>query len=122
MASLVETIEQGVARTGSPAALSRALGLSPSQISRVRRGQTGIGAVASLLLSRVTGRPRLQGLREDGHGELADVLEAEGAFNERAPTAVQWAVLDALDSMDPADRDHFLGLITSLARRKRGRR
>jgi hypothetical protein len=94
--------------------------VTASHLTRVRQGKTGIGPVASLLLSRVTGRPQLQGLRDDGHGDLADVLDADGAFSQRTPTTAQWAILDALESMPASDRDHFLGLIKSLARRTRG--
>lgn len=96
--------------------------MTASHLTRVRQGKAGIGPVASLLLSRTTGRDRLQGLRDDGHGELADALEADGAFSEHAPTAAQWATLEALESMDAADRDHFLGLIKSLARKRKAKR
>jgi hypothetical protein len=119
--STLAAIDQAVRGLGSAAAAARAMGVSRSHLSRVRAGKAGIGPEASLLLSGVTGRSPLDGLREDGHPDLAEALERLGAFEGRGRTR-RISASSRLDALTPADQEIVIILIKHLSERRGAKR
>jgi hypothetical protein len=101
--------------TGSIAALARALNVAPSHVSRMRKGLVGVGPEGSLRLSFILGRTALGGLREDGHGELADLLEAFFEIREDKRAVARRALDADVDALPAQDFRHIRAVITSLA-------
>ena len=65
-----------ISRGLSPAALGRAIGVSPTRMSRALGGHvSGFRAESVLRLARVCDLDPLEALRIAGHGELAELLE-----------------------------------------------
>lgn len=113
--NVLDIIESAVATAGSPAALARALRVTPSHVSRLRKGTAGVSAELSLRLSRVLGRPLLQGLRDDGHSELADLMQPLADSREDKRLAAQRSLDDDLAALSPTDFRHFRAILASLA-------
>jgi hypothetical protein len=112
---VINTIARALAATGSIVALARAVNVAPSHISRIRKGLVGVGPEVSLRLSYILGRVPLRGLRDDGHGELANLLEAFFNLhdNERA---IRQRALDAdIAALSARDYVRIRGLMRSLA-------
>jgi hypothetical protein len=115
VASVVKTIELALTTTGSIVALARALNVAPSHVSRMRKGLVGVGPEVSLRLSYILGRPALHGLRDDGHGELADLLQAFFDLHDDTRAVAQRALDADLAALPPTEFRHIRALIASLA-------
>lgn len=113
--NILDTIELAVTIMGSPAALARALAVTQSHVSRLRKGTAGVSVELSLRLSRVIGRPLLQGLRDDGHTELADLLQPLADAQTDKRFTAQRSIDDDLAALPPADYRHIRAVIASLA-------
>jgi transcriptional regulator with XRE-family HTH domain len=103
--------QRGVDVAGSIAALARRLGLAASHISRMRRGQVGMGVETCLVLAEVLDEDPFPILHRCGFATLADRLE-----RLRQPDAkVRRAGLhDALERLPWRDRQIISGLIDRL--------
>jgi len=115
VSNVVETVKLALETVGSAAALARALGITQSHVSRLKKGTAGVGPELSLRLSRIIGRPSLHGLRDDGHGELADLLQALLDERDDKRITARRALADNLAILSPADFTRICGLIASLA-------
>jgi hypothetical protein len=115
VAHVAKTIELALEASGSLAALARALNVVPSHISRMRKGLVGIGPEGSLRLSFIIGRPALRGLRDDGHGELADLLQAFFGLRDDKRTVAQRALDEDLAVLPPSEFRHIRAVIASMA-------
>jgi DNA-binding transcriptional regulator YdaS (Cro superfamily) len=116
---VADTVELAVKIVGSPAALARVLAITQSHASRLRKGTAGISATLSLRLSRVIGRPLLQGLRDDGHVVFADLMQPLATAQEDKRFAAERAIVDDLSCLPAADFDGLRRLIASLVRAAR---
>jgi hypothetical protein len=114
--NVLDTIELAVTTLGSPAALARALAVTPSHVSRLRKGTAGVSAELSLRVSRVIGRPLLQGLRDDGHGDLADLMQPLADAREDKRFALNRAFTDNFSVLPPADTRYVEGIVARLAK------
>jgi len=81
----------------------------------MRKGLVGVGPEGSLRLSFILGRTMLAGLRQDGHGELADLFEAFFEVRDDEPAAARRALDRDLDDLPAGDLRHVRALIASLA-------
>ena len=113
--NISKIIERALGVTGSLAALARALNVTPSHVSRMRKGLVGVGPEGSLRLSFIMGRTALSGLRHDGHGELADLLEAFFDVRDDKPAVARRALDADLAALPPHDLRHVRAVIASLA-------
>jgi DNA-binding transcriptional regulator YdaS (Cro superfamily) len=112
---VIETVKLALAGTGSSAALARELAVTPSHVSRLKSGKTGVSPEISLRLSRIIARPALQGLRDDGHADLADVLQALIDLRDDKQAIAQRKLDEDLAALPPTDFRHVRALIASLA-------
>jgi transcriptional regulator with XRE-family HTH domain len=116
VSNVAETLKLALTAVGSAAELARVLEVTPSHISRLRKGTAGISAELSLRLSRVIGRPALQGLRDDGHTVLAELLEPLAGIRHDKLTSLSPGLADDLAALTPDDIHHIQGLVASLAK------
>jgi DNA-binding transcriptional regulator YdaS (Cro superfamily) len=119
VSNVVETLKLALDTVGSAAALARALGITQSHVSRLKKGTAGVGPELSLRLSRVIARPSLQGLRDDGHGELADLFQTLLDERDDERIAAKRSFADNLATLSEADFNRIYGLVESLAKATR---
>lgn len=107
MATFRELLEGFVDVFGSQTALGRAIGVSPSRLSRVIRGEHSLEVINCLRLAAVTGTSPSVLLRAAGKSDIADLVERlYGRSRPTAPpplTASQREVLDLWDRI-PSER------------------
>jgi transcriptional regulator with XRE-family HTH domain len=116
VSNVSKTLKLALEVVGSPAELARALGVTPSHVSRLRKGTAGISAELSLRLSRILGRAPLRGLRDDGHAELADLIAPILGSAGDAPVAPRLPVHDDLAQLSQEDLTLVHHLIKALTR------
>lgn len=111
-----------VAKLGTQAAAAKALGVVRSRMTGALQPENKyrLDVEPCLRLALHDGADPIDVLREAGHEEAAELLEAiYGPISAERPTVTQRAVLTDLLALDDADRARFLGLIKSFAQRKR---
>lgn len=111
-------MKRAATRMGSISALARRLGSSRAYVSRLSRGEQDPSIESTLRIASVNEDDPIEALEEAGHKRVAAVLRAYYGKDAKI-TAEQRGILDDLAAMGDADRERILGLIRSLARRKR---
>lgn len=100
-----------VAKSGGHGRAADALGVTKQHISRVLKGEGGLGIVAIVRAALLTGRDVPRTLRELGQDDAADVLTS--GFGGGMVSRTQRKILDRLDALPAPVRRHLLGLIES---------
>jgi plasmid maintenance system antidote protein VapI len=122
VSNLLEALNLALAEVGSPAELAKVLAITPSHMSRLRKGKAGISAELSLRLSGIIGRPMIQGLRDDGHVDLAELLQPLFDPKDDERVARMRKMEFQLSRLAPGDYKNVKGLVASLAKAARQRK
>ncbi len=102
-----DLMERAIARLGSPAAVARRLRVTPSHVSRLCKGTSGVSADLALRLADLLGADRSFVLRVCGHTRFAALIYPSGD-PERS------RVQDAIDELPKDDRRLIQTLIDRL--------
>jgi hypothetical protein len=120
---ILASIEEAIARAGSPAALARQLGVSEVHMGRVRRGDSGISVETAAALADVLDSPDpLRVLEDAGHKDFAELLRKMfGTPGRDKLTKSQRELLKDVADIDPADWKSLRAIIRRMAEDARKR-
>jgi len=113
--ALGELLAAQARRLGSVSAVAKALGISPSRLSRVGRGDYSLEVVNCLKLAQLSGEPATEVLRAAGKGDVADLLESQFGKGRPQLPASHRLLLEKWETIPPSVREHFLVLIDHAA-------